>query len=770
MTWLGPSMTVSNSDSLVAWTCLLLLLSGFSWAMLRYRIPRTRAAKTLGVAADELKQRVRDTQGKTATRADGSQRTVTQQTATNEAARYKSQQEDIPKTERKNRSRLPRAFAREPRFSQRWERFTTAWIATRREQRGQAVGIASSADFFTRESVLSRTGGTIPDALPGVFTAVGLLGTFVGIAIGLAGIPEGGTGGAPSAEDLRLGIDTLMGGMSTAFSTSIVGISGSIWWIFEFRLAKGKLASSLADFVDVANRLFPVEQPQETLGHIATAMDGVKGGIQTLGQDMAGALEPLIEQHITKPIESLNLELGERQTNALERMAAEFRDTLVSHVGEELHRFGEAIKSARAHQLATLGEIEAFMLLLEEVSKTQLDVLDRGANVAATFDRGLSALTESEQAIERAGVAARQTMEEAEGVVGESRQQMEAQKEAAEALFASWTAQRDALDGLRTDLRALTSDLGDKILEFRSLAAEKIAEVFHSFDSEMGRVAEHLGGTLAELRETTEEFPGIATRLVDVTTRLEEAGRQQQESLTQGLEEFEKTAREIAARLDTGRTEFLQASESLPARAQEISNGMGGFVESIQNASAGLKRSADETIRSAGRATERLDSVSAKVAPMNEAMKNVRASIDELAQTMRAASQRWSDSGEQRREVGGITPPPERMDGDSGRTPTNAEPSRRRGRRAVAETRDDDQAPGVRSNDGLTLPTREQEESPREPAGDGAQGGRAVGEMPETTVEDRKVPPDTSSAPAEPRTAKRGIIRWLFRLPRRRSR
>ena len=97
---------------------------------------------------------------------------------------------------------------------------------------------------------------------------------------------------------------------------------------------------------------------------------------------------------------------------------------------------------------------------------------------------------------------------------------------------------------------------------------------------------------------------------------------------------------------------------------------MRGFVESIQNASAGLKRRADETIKSAGEATERLDSVSAKVGPMNEAMENVRASIDELAQAMHAASQRWSDSVEQRRDVGGITPPPEGMDGDSGGPPT----------------------------------------------------------------------------------------------------
>ena len=52
--------------------------------------------------------------------------------------------------------------------------------------------------------------------------------------------------------------------------------------------------------------------------------------------------------------------------------------------------------------------------MLEEVSKTQLQVLDRGASVAATFDRGLSAMTKSQEAIEGAGSAARQIMEEAQ--------------------------------------------------------------------------------------------------------------------------------------------------------------------------------------------------------------------------------------------------------------------------------------------------------------------------------------------------------------------
>ena len=724
MTRLGPSWSVSNLDSLVAWICLVFLLGGFSWAMLRYRIPRTLVATRLGVAADQLRRRLRDTASKTVSAAGVSEHAATRQPPTDEA----EQHEDVPTTERKNRSRLPRALAQEPRFSRLWKQFTKAWSAAiRRDQHGQPVGVASSADFFTEESVLGRTGGTIPDALPGVFTAVGLLGTFVGIAIGLAGIPEGGTGGAPSAEDLRLSIDTLMGGMSTAFSTSIVGISGSIWWLFEFRLAKGRLASSLADFVDVTDRLFPVEQPHETLGHIATAMDGVKGGIQTLGQDMASAMEPLIEQHITRPIESLNRELGDRQALALGRMADEFRDTLVSHVGEELHRLAEVLESARAHQMATLGEVEAFMLLLEEVSKTQLDVLDKGAKVAATFDRGLSALTESEQAIERAGTAARQTMEEAEGVVRESRRQMEAQEKAAAALLASWAAQQDTLDTLTTDLRALTADLGDKILEFRSLAAEKIGEVFHSFDSEMGRVVDHLGGTLAELRETTEEFPGIATRLVNVTSGLEEAGRQQHESLARGLDEFERISGEIAARLDVARTEFLQASESLPASARVISDGMGDFVESIQNASAGFKRKADKTIESAGEATAYLETIVARVSPMTEATASVRASMDGLTDAMRDLSQRWSDHIEPtRQEVGGRYSTGQH----DGATPSGSI--------------------GGRSA--------------------GAQEGRTGVVEPDTTVDGGKASADTRSTSTERATAERGWLRRILRVPRRRSR
>ena len=660
MWYTGPSLVVSDLLSSVPWLFLVVLLGGFVWATLRYKNPCSEAAERLRQAVHDLTPHAQGEGGESGT---------------------------DPSPEPEDPFRCPRAFVLDRRFSfsNLWTRFTNA----RRGPTGhpgstdQPSGTASSGDFFTTESILGKRWDTIPDALPGVFTAVGLLGTFVGIAIGLADIPQGASGGSPSSEDLRQSIDTLIGGMSTAFSTSIVGITASIWWIFEFRGARRKLESSLSDFVRKTDQLFPVEQPHETLMRIATAnaeaakgvgaLDGftslredvasVKGGIQTLGQDIHDALEPLVKEHIKEPIQKLNVDLGKRQTEALGRMVAEFRGALVSHVGEELHRFGEALKSARAHQSSTVAELEAFFTLLEEVSNTQLQVLDRGARVAATFDRGLSAMTKSQEAIERAGSAAHQIMEEAEALVEESRQQMAAQKEAANALLESWDAERDTLKDLKEHFLALASELGNKILEFRGLAAEKIAEVFHSFDSEMGKVTEHLGGTLTDLRETTEEFPGIALRLVDVTSSLEEASKAQHESLTQGFERFEKATAKIAEHLDLGREELIQANQRLPAFVQEINQGIGGFVESIQDVGTSFEEAAGMTVRAAAEASGLLDQNVTELRNTNnqfpEFAQRVGESSDRFAESVQQAGSRVSDLAQRaeeadRRSVQGI--------------------------------------------------------------------------------------------------------------------
>lgn len=66
------------------------------------------------------------------------------------------------------------------------------------------------------------------DTLPGLFVSFGVLGTFIGLAIGLGGLSHA------DVNSMKTGIFVLLSGMRYAFVTSIVGIaSGFAWSIFD---------------------------------------------------------------------------------------------------------------------------------------------------------------------------------------------------------------------------------------------------------------------------------------------------------------------------------------------------------------------------------------------------------------------------------------------------------------------------------------------------------------------------------------------------------
>ena len=173
----GPGFPPSDTDSLVPWLFLVLLLGGFIWATHSYRIPCTLAANTLTNAAAELEKRASNTDGQTAALAGRSEQAETDgQQSTEDASPQESQENSDPGLGPEDPHRCPPALAEVEPFPSLWKRFSEAWRATHRNSRGQNVGTVFAADFFTTESVLERTEGAIPDALPGVFTAVGLLG------------------------------------------------------------------------------------------------------------------------------------------------------------------------------------------------------------------------------------------------------------------------------------------------------------------------------------------------------------------------------------------------------------------------------------------------------------------------------------------------------------------------------------------------------------------------------------------------------------------
>ncbi len=572
------NLTSANLTSWVPWGFLGFLVIGLGVALFRYRRPHARAAEALRQAAQELKRR---------------------KSAGGEDTAPASAGQDSP----------PEAFKNHRPLLASWNGLYAARHGTNVGSPPAGTSTVSPAEHFTVDSVLGRNLGSLPNALPGVFTAVGLLGTFVGIAMGLADIEP-----TAATENLMEGIRTLMSGMSTAFVTSIVGITFSVWWLFEFRIAEGRFRSHLDLFIRETARVFRVEEPHETLMRVAIAnesvgrsadaikdtADKIKGDVQSLGDDLYSTLEPLFKEHVAEPIRNLNTDLGKRQTEALGRMVEAFRDTLVSSVEEELSEFGQALRAASDHQANAARELEGFFARLTEVSEVQVKLLARTTEVATVFDRGLAALAEATEAIESAGESARDTMgaareamDIARGLTEESGRQLEVQEKLSEAARRSWDEQASLLEGMQANLDRLATDLGDKIVEFRTASAQKISEVFHVFDSEMAKVVERLGGTLAELRDVTEELPGAVASLRDTTKDLADAGRAQRDSLAKGLRAFEEAKAKLAGKLEQTREDLRELGRALPALAKDIGLRQSEFAKASDNLRIGIEAMVD---------------------------------------------------------------------------------------------------------------------------------------------------------------------------------
>ena len=93
-------------------------------------------------------------------------------------------------------------------------------------QNKDVVQFVDINDYFniTYIDEIART--NLCDLIPGAMTGLGILGTFMGLVAGITGFS------ADSSENISIGINNLLGGMNTAFMTSIVGVVASLLFSF----------------------------------------------------------------------------------------------------------------------------------------------------------------------------------------------------------------------------------------------------------------------------------------------------------------------------------------------------------------------------------------------------------------------------------------------------------------------------------------------------------------------------------------------------------
>lgn len=113
-------------------------------------------------------------------------------------------------------------------------------------------------DYVNEELVGLRTWRGVILQIPAVLTGIGILGTFVGLIIGVGGV------GFSSVTAAINGVETLLAGIEVAFYTSIAGLSLSILFNLMYRMVWNVMLRNMEHFtIDFHDCVIPSVEVQE---------------------------------------------------------------------------------------------------------------------------------------------------------------------------------------------------------------------------------------------------------------------------------------------------------------------------------------------------------------------------------------------------------------------------------------------------------------------------------------------------------------------------
>ena len=192
------------------------------------------------------------------------------------------------------------------------------------ELRDAHGGSCDVTEYINEDTIIYATGGTrLAELTPGILVSLGILGTFLGLVMGLSGL----TRSESDTSTLLAGMEKLIAGMSTAFLTSIAGVVASIAFNLINNHYVGKCEKAIDRFCDVFS-LYAMPKPVSeetamlTLQQEQTAY--IRQAVEEISQKMAVQVEQSIMRAmlpVQRSMDNFILAATQAQVEGVDRIA-----------------------------------------------------------------------------------------------------------------------------------------------------------------------------------------------------------------------------------------------------------------------------------------------------------------------------------------------------------------------------------------------------------------------------------------------------------------
>ena len=526
-----------------------------------------------------------------------------------------------------------------------WRKYQRTLISIPGNDGLEKYSTVESESYFSVAAFTEGMKGGLWSGLAGTFTGIGILGTFIGLTIGLAGVDTSSTGALSSS------ISGLLGGMSTAFVTSIFGIvSAIVFGVWHSQNMK-RFGDAASRFTDALDQVFIRKSVEEILLEELAESRAQRAAMEQLSTDMAISicdhLPDVLDQLAEKMDSAMkgNLDtmlagLSERQDKQTEQLMQISSNTssLVSGCFDQL---GNVLKKGVGQEAEELGNsLKNLSSDIASLAEGIRDILDRSTKASSeanqkTLDALNEAISKMNETME--GMANKQT-EETDKNIQRMTALMEEMKTTMKDIFDEMSA---SAKEQRTEIGKIAKDSADQTKENLSAINASVKELMAGIGGQMQQMQSIIGKFAIDSADQTKENLGVINASVKkLMAEIADQMQQMQSMMDTHEKHMQETLDQMRQAVSSSGNVVNAAGKTVEAAGKTAKV----FVEAADDVSMKLKTAAEPLQKAAEPLQLAAASLDSGVQVLAQSMTKQQADAKSVAESMQKISGDYMES------------------------------------------------------------------------------------------------------------------------------
>lgn len=433
-------------------------------------------------------------------------------------------------------------------------------------------------DFFSKENVfniLSINPKQISSA-SGILVGLGLLGTFLGLTLGILGF------NSDSSEAIQGSIQSLLGGMGTAFLTSLCGMGFSSYYIFQEKRLMYLFEKDLDNVCSILNKKYYLSENDFLAAYLSFKDE--QGNTVYLSNAVR---DIYVEAHkqtgfMGTLVDDLSDALDEKLSDNINEKVIPMIEKFVMVLSEKLDLLKSSIQSPAEDMTHTI---------VDELRASMHDMMEKfGTELSGSATANLTSLTENlakaSDSLFGLPVQMKNMSEQLAGAFGGIHTTIEDLESAVKKIVEqSANSNKDLVERAASQY----SKMEESHQQISSQADVLIAN-FSSMVETLNTTVKEVQGSMVQIKEAKNALGALVVSLQGVTNNMDQAStriKNSQESYVSGLKEVQEKSSTAIANINSA----LQMSKNT---LEDYSNKFGTIQQGLSNIFAQIKTGLDQ--------------------------------------------------------------------------------------------------------------------------------------------------------------------------------